>query len=152
MAFLAGRFSHFPNIDVFVDLEGPTNRGSGVLGIGLSADPEWFGISSNPDEMYIVSIVQQLSSIWLGGGCWVAGPYRVPFVVGVGGALGITLLDAMGKRHMVEGMLERYQRFAVQGTSHPADAVGLVRSLVGGLYACAISQTDSLLPLQHFIG
>jgi hypothetical protein len=151
MGFLAGRYDHAIDTDVIIDFENATLRTLGVLGICLSAEPQSFGISEDPAELRLVTIVKHLSTIWLGVGCSIAGPYRVSIATGIGAALAITLLDALGEARLAHGMLEGYVQSPAPVTSGPADEVTLFRSIVGGLSACAMAMSGSLLPLQEFV-
>ena len=153
MAFLIGRLGQVAATDVVVNLAKPMDIGPTILGLCLTAEPRWFGLSADPEQLHGMSIVQHLTSIWLGVGCRITGPYRVPLVLGIGAAMGLILLDALGEPELVQQTLQRYQQFEPPDAgAAPVGAAHLVRVVTGGLFACAMAKPGCLRRLRAFIG
>jgi hypothetical protein len=100
-----------------------------------------------------VSIVRLLSSIWLGVGCRIGGTCRVPLATGVGAALGLVLLDALGEQQLAKQTLSRYQNFSPSTAQAraAADAARLVGSVVTGLFARTVEEPSSFFALGDLV-
>jgi hypothetical protein len=141
-SFLAQELGLLPGIRPVVLLDENPDRLNVPVGACVAAHPSWYGLSPGPPRG--ISVARALAGAWWGAGCRVEGPGAGALVVGIGSAMAVRWLEAVGQRREAAGVRSGYRSVlanAPSATAQRGSAAGL-----DARAACAIALTfDEIL-------